>query len=236
MVKATTNTIVSMASTKPLLVVLGATGIQGGSVISHFLSLNPQPYKLRGISRNPASDASKALIEKGVEMVAGDLDDPSSLLQAFQGANVIFSVTDFWGPYGNPQIHAQAAAANKPANQLVYEIELQHNKNVFDAASQISTLDRLIHSTLSSAKKWSKGKYQHVYHFDSKADAVEYAQEKYPELLNKTSELQVGFYLSNFFTQPFLIPTKVGLQLQQQASFLSSPKSICPAPPFLYRP
>lgn len=89
-----------MASTSlPLLVVLGATGNQGGSVISHFLAQSPQTYRLRGLTRNTSSASAQALTAKGVEMIAADVDDFSSLRRAFDGAEAIFAVTDFWGPY-----------------------------------------------------------------------------------------------------------------------------------------
>ncbi|KAF4468837.1 hypothetical protein FALBO_4248, partial [Fusarium albosuccineum] len=60
------------------------------------------------------------------------------------------------------------------------------------------TLERFILSSLSNATKWSGGKYTHVYHFDSKAKAVDYAKETYPELWAKTSIYEAGLFLSNF--------------------------------------
>jgi NmrA-like family len=200
-----------MASTKPLMVVFGATGIQGGSVISHFLSLSPQPYNLRGITRNTESSASKALVEKGVEMVAANLDDTASLVKAFQGATAIFTVTDFWHPFYDPSNQEKAKQAGKDITVWTYEYELQQGKNIFDAASQTSTLERLIFSALADATKWSGGKYSHVFHFISKAHAVEYGKETYPQLWKKMSVLQVGFYFSNFLPgmQPLFSPKKV---------------------------
>jgi hypothetical protein len=53
-------------------------------------------------------------------------------------------------------------------------------------------------SSLCDASKWSKGKYRGVYHFDSKAHAVEYVRELYPELGAKMSVVQLGSYLSNW--------------------------------------
>lgn len=83
----------------PLLVVLGATGNQGGSVIKHFLNQSPATYRLRGLTRNASAASAQALTAEGVEMVAADVDDLSSLQRAFEGADAIFAVTDFWGPY-----------------------------------------------------------------------------------------------------------------------------------------
>jgi uncharacterized protein YbjT (DUF2867 family) len=76
-----------------LIVVVGATGNQGGSVARLFAK---EPgWRVRGITRNPEKLSNSYLREAGVEMVAADLDDPASLEKAFEGANAIFAVTDF---------------------------------------------------------------------------------------------------------------------------------------------
>ena len=61
-------------------------------------------------------------------------------------------------------------------------------------------------SSLSNATKWSRGKYTHVYHFDSKAKAEAYARETYPELWKKTNIFQAGFFLSNYVSNPVFQP------------------------------
>ena len=65
-----------------LLIVIGATGLQGGSVISTFLQNGE--YKIRGVTRNTESDKAKNLIRRGVEMVNADLNDEQSLVKAFE--------------------------------------------------------------------------------------------------------------------------------------------------------
>lgn len=67
---------------RKLVVVVGATGGQGGSVISRLLA--DGSYRLRGITRNPQSKSSQALTTKGVEMVTADLNDPESVIAAFK--------------------------------------------------------------------------------------------------------------------------------------------------------
>jgi uncharacterized protein YbjT (DUF2867 family) len=107
----------STAQHKPLLVVVGATGTQGSSVVHTFLSASP-PWRIRGLTRNPSSAASKALTAKGVEMVAADLDDSSTLPAAFAGATAIFAVTDFWGPFmALAQSHDGRATSLNPARR-----------------------------------------------------------------------------------------------------------------------
>lgn len=100
-----------------LLVIIGATGKQGGSVIKSILAdpTASKQFKLRGVTRDVSKDAAKALTEQGVEMVAADLDDKASLVKAFEGAYGVFAVTDFW------------ATMDK-------DIEVKQGKNMADAA------------------------------------------------------------------------------------------------------
>ncbi|KAK5063155.1 hypothetical protein LTR84_005231 [Exophiala bonariae] len=182
-----------------LIVVIGATGTQGGSVVETFR--NDPSWTVRAVTRSTSSEKARALRAQGVSTVAADLGDPSSLDAAFEGASVIFSVTNFWGIHFDPEHQAKAKTGQRLID-LSYEVEVQQGKNVFDAAAKVKTLDRLIFSGLSHAAKWSKGKYKHVLHYDSKAVAAEYGQETYPELWNKTSVIQIGFYLENFLKSP----------------------------------
>ena len=55
-----------------LIVVFGATGKQGESVVRALLA---NGYKVRALTRNPDSTGGKSLQEKGCEVVKVDLDD-----------------------------------------------------------------------------------------------------------------------------------------------------------------
>jgi len=188
-----------MSSGKPLLVVLGATGNQGGSVVAHFLSLSPSPYALRAVTRNTSSAKAVSLASRGVEVVAGDFDNPQSLDAAFSGASVIFSNTDFMQAIANPSLREKAAASGVSAGFYTRDYEAQQNRNIIDAAAKVSTLDRFIYSSLPNMSKLSGGKYAHVYYCDSKAIAEEYGKSTYPKLWEKASVFYAGFYLENFF-------------------------------------
>lgn len=192
-------TITAMSSAKPLLVVLGATGTQGGSVLAHFLSMSTSPYALRGVTRDPSSPKAAKLTEQGVDMVAGDFDDPASLAVAFKGASAIFSVTDYWNPMADVSQHQKAAAAGQKIGLYIREYETQQNKNIIDAAAQVDGLERFIFSSLPDTNKLSGGKYTHVYQFDSKGRAEEYGRVTYPHLWEKTSVFYAPFYLENYF-------------------------------------
>jgi hypothetical protein len=108
-----------------LLVVIGATGNQGGSVVSHFLSYAPSKYRIRGLTRDTSSTKAKALASKGVELVAADLDDVPSLVKAFKDADVIFGVTDFWAPYFDPRNANKGKENGTTRNAWAYQYELQ---------------------------------------------------------------------------------------------------------------
>lgn len=80
-----------------LIVVIGATGAQGGSVVSRFLK--DKDFKIRATTRNVESDKAKALAAQGLEVVQADADDENNLMDAFKGAHAIYGVTDFIGMF-----------------------------------------------------------------------------------------------------------------------------------------
>ncbi|MEO3765869.1 NmrA/HSCARG family protein [Streptomyces sp. B8F3] len=79
------------------VVVLGATGQQGGSVAA---ALRADGWGVRAVVRDPSGDRARALSAAGVETVRGDLRDPESLRAAFSGAHGVFSVQPNSGQAG----------------------------------------------------------------------------------------------------------------------------------------
>jgi len=77
-----------------IILVAGATGTQGGAVARE---LAARGYRVRGLTRNPESDASQALATLGVEMIRGDFDDAASLDDALANAYGAFSVQQYRG-------------------------------------------------------------------------------------------------------------------------------------------
>ena len=145
-------------------------------------------------------------------MVKGDLNDTMSLTSAFEGATAVFAVTDFWAGFADPSNHAKAAQAGQTINEYAYDIEVRQGMNIAEAAaagSTLRTLERFVFSSLSDVRKWSKGKYTWVYHFDSKARVVELVKERYPELDKRMSTLQIGEYVTNWKKFAGLGPRKV---------------------------
>lgn len=71
-----------------LITVFGATGNQGGSVVRSLL-LNKE-FRVRGLSRNPGSEASKALAAQNVEIVKANGFNAGEMRVAFEGSWGVF--------------------------------------------------------------------------------------------------------------------------------------------------
>jgi uncharacterized protein YbjT (DUF2867 family) len=81
-------------SDRKIVLVTGATGQQGGAVARELLSAGG--YRVRVMTRNPESEAARALAGLGAEATPGDFDDVDSLKRALDGAWGVFSVQNTW--------------------------------------------------------------------------------------------------------------------------------------------
>jgi uncharacterized protein YbjT (DUF2867 family) len=160
-----------------ILVVINATGQQGGSVIETVLgdAELSKEYSIRGTTRDPSKPKAQEISKKGVEIVKADIDDPESLKKAFEGAHVIFAntVTVYDG-------HA-------------YEHEVNHGRALADAAVA-AKVPYYIYSTLPNAGKISGGKLKNMGHFDGKEEVEEYIRT----LPIKSAFFSPGSFMSNF--------------------------------------
>ncbi|SCV33775.1 related to nitrogen metabolic regulation protein nmr [Fusarium fujikuroi] len=199
------------------IAIIGVTGAQGGSVAQTFLQL--PGWNVRGVTRNPEGESANRLKSEGIEIVQGDLDDKQSLIQAFNGAHVIFSNTDFF-------THLQQAMAqpditkDRTKLEYSYDREVAQGIRIAEAAadpSVIKTLERFVMSTLSHATKWSGGKYAKVYHFDSKAAMIKATEERFPEVAARMSTVTIGHYVT-----VWKLFDKLGPKLQPDGSYLMS--------------
>lgn len=76
-----------------IILISGATGQQGGSTAK---ALAGKGFKIRAMTRNPDSDASKALAAGGAQLTQADLDDEGSLRAALKGAWGAYAVQNTW--------------------------------------------------------------------------------------------------------------------------------------------
>ncbi|KZO94733.1 NAD(P)-binding protein [Calocera viscosa TUFC12733] len=147
-----------------LVVVCGATGAQGGSVVKSLLE--DGRYAIRGITRDVNSASAQALIAKGVEIVPGQPGDKESVMKAFEGAYAVFGVT-------NPTF------APGP--------EYEQGKNLVDAC-KANDVSLFVWSSLPHVAETSNGKYTGVFAFDEKAEVDKYIKSvNQPAVVFKTS-------------------------------------------------
>ena len=119
---------------KKTVVVIGATGAQGGGLARAIAADKTSPFVARGITRKPDSDKAKALASQGVQMMAADLDDARSLERAFAGASAAYCVTNYWEHFSPEREVAQA-------------------RNMANAA-KAAGLEHVVWSTLEDTPKW----------------------------------------------------------------------------------
>lgn len=129
----------------PRVLVLGATGGQGGAVLAA-LTTHPAAPALSALVRDPTSARARRVRAQGVDLVPGDLDDVPSLVAAMRGADAVFAVT-------TPFEDGPAA-------------EVAQGRHVVRAAG-IARVGHLVFSSVASALSRTG-----VPHFDTKA-AVE---------------------------------------------------------------
>src|SRR5687767_4856912 len=88
---------------KPIILVTGGTGGQGGSVVTYLLKTNR--YMVRVLTRNPDSQKALALRHAGAEVVKGNLDDRNVLREAMEGCYGVYGVTNFWEHFNKEYEH-----------------------------------------------------------------------------------------------------------------------------------
>ncbi|KZF18979.1 NAD(P)-binding protein [Xylona heveae TC161] len=145
-----------------LLVVFGATGNQGGSLINYVLNdpVLSSEYTLRGVTRNTSSAASQSLSSRGVEMVSADPFSPSTLTSALSNAHTVFGMTNT--VYDTADFGAR---------------EYAQGVAIADACVAAG-VSFLIFSTLAHVSEVSHGKYTKVEGFDAKAKVEQYVRSK----------------------------------------------------------
>ena len=82
---------ISQELSAPLVVVVGATGTQGGSVIKA-LAESDKPYRIRGLTRDTSKPAALKLKAQGAELISVSIsvENGDMVQKAFEGANIAF--------------------------------------------------------------------------------------------------------------------------------------------------
>ena len=135
--------------TKKIIAVTGATGQQGGAVARRLLA---EGWHVRALTRDTAKPAAQALAALGAEVLPGDLDSRAQLEAAFQGADAVFSVQNYWLP------------------TVGFDGEVRQGKLVVDAA-KTAGIQHFVYSSVGAAHRGEGQK-----HFDSKYLIEQYLQ------------------------------------------------------------
>jgi uncharacterized protein YbjT (DUF2867 family) len=100
-----------------MILVGGATGRQGNAVVDQLLE---RGYRVRALTRKPASKKALALQAKGVEVVQGSYADSDTLLAAMQGVKRMFFYSGFSMNEAAEGENVIAVAKKSGITQLVY--------------------------------------------------------------------------------------------------------------------
>ncbi|KAN0033476.1 hypothetical protein ACTA71_007163 [Dictyostelium dimigraforme] len=168
-----------------LITVFGATGQQGSSVVKELLKNGS--FKVRALTRDPNSEASKSLKELGAEVVkSNDTDSKEAIQEVLKGSDGVFALT------------------------IAKFVEIGQNesdigKKIADAAFDAG-VKHFVFSGLAPANKISEGRIS-VPHFDQKYKVEEYVRElskSNPSFIS--SFVYAPFYYQNF--KSFFPPKK----------------------------
>jgi uncharacterized protein YbjT (DUF2867 family) len=131
------------------ILVLGATGRQGGAVARHLLAAG---WEVRALARDLNKDAAQNLKRQGVEIVQGDLNHLASLRTAMEGVYGVFSALS----------STEAGVA----------VEERQGKAVADVAKEAG-VSHFVYSSVGGAERESG-----IPHFESKWHVENYLHER----------------------------------------------------------
>lgn len=171
-----------------ILVVFGATGQQGGSVVDSVLrdSQLSKQYTVRALTRDLSKPAAKKLQAKGVDVIVADNDDKASLHEAMRGAHTAF---------------VNIATIRELGGR---DMELRQGKMIADIAVA-EGLQYLIYSGATDVTtKNTNGKLTQGWIYDVRAEIGRYIRS----LPIKSVIYLPGSFMQNFHTQ--IVPQPVG--------------------------
>ena len=127
------------------VLVIGATGQQGGSVARSLLS---RGHRVRAVTRNVESRAAVELGALGAELMLGNNEDQDSMVHAAQGMDSAYAMTSFFESGG--------------------EAEVRQGKNIADAL-KVAEIPHFVYASVASADR-STG----IAHFESKYEVEQH--------------------------------------------------------------
>ncbi|KAM0227879.1 hypothetical protein ACHAPO_011168 [Fusarium lateritium] len=189
------------------VLVLGATGNQGGAVIDNLLQ-SEASFTILAVTRDPSSSTAQRLAQKSPEIkpIQGDLDNPSAI---FENAKAVVS-EPVWGVY---------FVQNPLASQQTPEQELEQAKKFIDECIN-RKVEVFVYGSVDRGGNRSFNNRTPVPHFASKYDIEHYVAEKAPSAnMNWTFLRPTGFmdnYKPGFQSKLFLTCWKVAVRDKPQ--------------------
>ncbi|KAJ0414380.1 hypothetical protein BJY00DRAFT_318865 [Aspergillus carlsbadensis] len=171
------------------IVVVGATGNQGGGIVRALLdSSTPDGgrWHIRGLTRDPnSSKAQKFLAEhqtsdNRLSLVAGHVYDLPSVREAFAGAHGVFAMT----------------SESYPGKLLQKDEDMKHEieagQNMILAAEECG-VKHFVFSSLPDMIEVTGGRYPNIHHMNNKYEIEQLARER----LSGVTCLIPGFFYTN---------------------------------------
>lgn len=127
------------------VLVVGATGNQGGAVVDQLLATSDDTgdgLVVQGLTRDASSKSARSLAERGVTVVEGDLGNKESLRSAVDDVDAVFAVTNYF--------------------IAGFEGEIEQGTNIAEVAAE-SNVDHFVYSSVGGADR-----AEEVEHFVSK--------------------------------------------------------------------
>ncbi|TYL39820.1 NmrA/HSCARG family protein [Natronococcus pandeyae] len=126
------------------VLVVGATGTQGGAVARHLLE---RDVEVLALTRDKDSENAHELAERGAEVVEADIGEKNSVEPLVDQADGVFLMTNFW--------------------EHGYDDEVEQGTNVVELADEVG-IDHLVFSSVGGAERDTG-----IPHFDSKFEIEE---------------------------------------------------------------
>lgn len=119
--------------------VIGSTGLQGGSVARQLLD---RGHRVRAFTRDADSSAAKKIESLGAELVVGDTEDRESVMRAAVGVDAVYAMTSFF--------------------ESGLEAEVRQGRTIADAIKD-ADVEHFVYASVGSADQSTA-----IPHFDSK--------------------------------------------------------------------
>ncbi|WP_231187584.1 NmrA/HSCARG family protein [Haladaptatus sp. DYF46] len=149
------------------ILVVGATGTQGGAVVDALLDSDVE-FDVHGLTRHPESDAARQLVERGVTIEEGDLNEKGTFRPIVEGVDVVYGVTNYY--------------------EAGYDGEVAQGTNLAEVAADVG-VDHFVFSSVGGAERDTD-----IPHFDSKYEV----EERIRDLDLPATVVRPVFFMQNF--------------------------------------